>query len=259
MADQDTKFQTIPELPKGVTIDDAVIDLYDNLRAQVDGFPDGPERDEAEFALRALVEKVKEPLTAKEDEFIEAETNATVQFTDPRGRLAFKETDSRGHVRITTMSKEDSAKAVAGIKALSDDREKADVLRDQVKRLRSLASASSQARASSAADQLHAQADEKAEQANKILDDLRERIDPEEWKVYDLGPAPEPALEGVQETLDALHAGRTDEVYEAIRSFDQGQMYQFMSRVPKEDERFVDILLAKSEDEETARRQQVGF
>lgn len=261
MAEQDdARFQGPPSLPTGVTIDDAVVDLYDNLKAQVEGFPDGPERDEAMFALRALVERVRGIQQVHvEAEFVESPTNTITQFTDHRGRAAIRETDGYGNVRTTTMSKEDTAKVEAGIKERIDTREQADVLRDQVKRTRALASEASAMGSTGVAAQLNAEAGAKSAEATALLDGLREQIPPEEWRDYDLGPAPEPALEGVQEALDALHAGKTNDVYEMTRAFGQAEMYQFMSRVPKEDEKFVDILLAKSEDEETARRQQVGF
>jgi polyhydroxyalkanoate synthesis regulator phasin len=215
-AHHDERFQVLPRLPRDIEVTDRVKDLYDTLVEKYNLRPPGAEKDEYRRAIRDLVDQVKRAKEETEPDFIESERNTVTQFTDRRGRAVIREIDGLGNERITTMSLEDSKKATAAIKQLSDDREQADDLLDQVKRTRAVASEAKALGSFSVADQLNAEADEKAKKATALLDDLRSRIDPAEWKSYDIAPGPEPFLPGVEDLLDRIHNGKIDGVAEAF-------------------------------------------
>jgi hypothetical protein len=262
--ESDERFQTIPSLPKGVEVSERTQDLYDTLREKYDNRPPGnPERDEYGRAIRALVKRVVEEADPSragvEAEFVESPTNTRTEFHDRRGRIAVRETDGYGNVRTTTTTKEQTRQYEDRLKARLAERDAAAWDGERAKNLRSLAHAASDAGSTSVFNQLMEEASALEEQRKAKLDKLRAEIPEEEWGEYNLGEPPAPFLPGVEEALSALHAGRTTDVYEMTRDFGQAEMYQLRTRLPKEDEKFFEVLLKQAGDEETKRRQRVGF
>jgi hypothetical protein len=152
--------------------------------------------------------------------------------------------------------------AAAEIARIGDEVEAIKDLDAQALNSSRLAGDAEDAGLSGQADSLRGEADKLRSEARDRREALRQEfIDagtPEEIGVWKLGSY-EPPLEGVQEALDSLHDGRTADVYEMLRGFDQAAMYQFMNRVPPEDQGFVEKLLEIESGEREARAAAGGW
>jgi hypothetical protein len=256
---QKTEF---PSFPPGVHVTDRTLDLLDVLKEKWSNRPPGAEKDEYLAAGRALVDQVKgqaDPSRAgAEAEFTESETNTITQFTDPRGRIAIRETDGYGNVRTTTTTREQTKEYTDRLKARLAERDAAAWDREQAANRRKLAYAASETGATSVFDTLMQEASDLEAQAKQKLDHLRETVPREEWKEYQLGPAPEPFKSGVKEILDNLHAGRIDGMAEAIANLGQDEpdpakreaagaaaRYQLMQWLPEKDRPQFDKMMMK--------------
>lgn len=243
--DDRERFEGVPRLPNA-HLGDEQRDLWDDLAAQADALPDGPDRDEVIFAMRRFVDRVKEALGT--DDASAGNEVIRREFVDPRGRLAVETTDDRGSVRRSVTSREETERLQAEVRAIVDERQTVRDLLEEARLRRSLAFDTAEAGSQGAADTLRTEADALDREASAKLEELRKRVPPTEWESYELGRH-EQFLPGVEEALIALHRGKTTSVYEQLRGFDQAQMEQFMRRVPKEDAKFVDALLGMSSDE----------
>lgn len=242
MVQEIERFQGPPSRPK-VHLGDEQLDLWDSLAQRADLYPDGPERDEAIFAMRRFKEKVEE-IVGAEESFQDSPINKRTQLTDPRGRAVLREEDSRGNIRDTVvMDKEQRKEAENTIQAILDERNAAAWDRERATKLRSLAYAASESGASSAFDHLMKEAADFEAAAKQKLDQLRETVPENMWTEYNLGQPPPPLREGVAEALELLHEGKVEAVFDMVASLDPAARYQFMEKVPPEEEKYIDAML----------------
>jgi hypothetical protein len=189
----------------------------------------------------------------------------THMYIDPRGRHTTDRLDDSGNVvDREQMTREETEDAEAVIRLRVDEREAAREDLREAGELRRLVAATTD---TVAAGQLRERANALQQQAEARLDKLRKAIVAEaesrglseqdvavEVRSYDL-VAPEPYLPGVEAALESLHSGRTDAAAEAVRVLGPEARYQLLRRLPPEDQKWFDLLLETTpeEDAELAR------